>query len=324
LITTADSGYPIVYANPQFRLMTGYNLAELVGQSPKMFQGEKTNPIILQRLKQALENGEHFHGATINYKKNGDPYPVEWNISTIFDDNQKITHYLSIQKDLSHLKNVMSLLKQTNEHFREFLIDISRTENRPTTVTHKQKQFVTEVLDNARVYNSALRSDENIGLFGEDEFFDCSNGTNGILSNKIVYNKISALDYNLKYNVKLDVHELSQIVREAQDKIDLLTCSKNSSNECVEIAELIREIANEIFYLDEFFEISSTLIELSNKTHEYSKQSIDLFIIEIFRGLMTDLDDWLNTTFIQQTAADVHQQDASIISSAKQLMQFLH
>lgn len=47
VITSADAGYPIVYANPEFCRMTGYTPEELIGKSPKIFQGEKLIPRFL-------------------------------------------------------------------------------------------------------------------------------------------------------------------------------------------------------------------------------------------------------------------------------------
>ena len=323
LITTADPGYPIVYANPRFCEMTGYTLAELEGKSPKLFQGEKTNPKILERLKTAVMVGEPFHGAAINYRKSGESYPVEWNISAIRNEDDEITHYISIQKDLSHLKDLMSVLKRTNEHFREFLLDISHAEKGSHQYAGKQKLIATEVLENTRLYNPVLRSEKNVDLFGEVEFFDCEHNVNGIIASPIHYEKISAKEYNQKYNASLDVQELSNRIRETQEKIDLLHYSKNVKLEFVEIAQNIQDVANDIFYLEEFVEISSTLAELAHQTRDYIKDDVDQMVIETYRGLMTDLEHWLAAMFIRKDADNVHDLDASIISSAKQLLQFL-
>ena len=104
VLTSAKSGYPIVYVNQPFCEMTGYSLEELLGKSPKILQGEKSNPNVLARLQECITQDIPFQGATTNYKKDGTPYPVEWNISAIKDEDNNIIYYLSIQKDLTKLK----------------------------------------------------------------------------------------------------------------------------------------------------------------------------------------------------------------------------
>ncbi|MBM9498932.1 PAS domain-containing protein [Leptospira sp. 201903071] len=104
LVTEAllDSPGPrIIFANPAFCKMTGYRLQELIGQTPRIFQGPLTNRKTMVDLKQALQSGSDFSGETINYKKDGSSYNVEWHISAIRDGESKILYYISIQRDIT-------------------------------------------------------------------------------------------------------------------------------------------------------------------------------------------------------------------------------
>ncbi|MFN2381586.1 MAG: PAS domain-containing protein, partial [Guyparkeria sp.] len=104
LITTAALGGPgpkIVYANAAFLEMTGYRLEEILGETPRLFQGEATSRPILDRLKKALNAGERFSAQTVNYRKNGTAYDVEWSISPVRDDAGVVTHFVSIQRDIT-------------------------------------------------------------------------------------------------------------------------------------------------------------------------------------------------------------------------------
>jgi PAS domain S-box-containing protein len=86
-----------VFANRAFCDSTRYSEKELVGQTPRILQGPRTDRGLLQRLAERLKNGEPFTGQTINYRKDGTTYHASWNISPICDDNGKITHYVSFQ-----------------------------------------------------------------------------------------------------------------------------------------------------------------------------------------------------------------------------------
>ncbi len=101
LITTDGPGYPIVYVNDAFCQMTGYGPHEVFGKSPSMLQGPNTDRTVLKRLNDDLENGDIFHGRAINYRKDGSEFTMEWKILPIRNDDDKVSHYLAIQKDVS-------------------------------------------------------------------------------------------------------------------------------------------------------------------------------------------------------------------------------
>jgi PAS domain S-box-containing protein len=95
--TLKQPGPRILFVNRAFCASTGYSEKELVGKTPRILQGPRTNRLLLQKLAERLKNGEPFIGQTINYRKDGVPYLATWNISPICDDNGKITHYVSFQ-----------------------------------------------------------------------------------------------------------------------------------------------------------------------------------------------------------------------------------
>ncbi len=100
IITDAQLEQPgprIVFANRAFCSSTGYSEKELLGQTPRLLQGPRTNRALMDTLVERLKGGEPFQGETINYRKDGVPYRANWNISPICDDNGKITHYVSFQ-----------------------------------------------------------------------------------------------------------------------------------------------------------------------------------------------------------------------------------
>jgi len=100
MITQAEPGYPIVYVNPSFCEMTGYTFEELVGKSPAILQGEKTDPAVLKELQKKLDEGDVFHGKTFNYRKDGSEFIMEWKIIPIRGEEGVNSHYLAIQREV--------------------------------------------------------------------------------------------------------------------------------------------------------------------------------------------------------------------------------
>ena len=63
LITTAlldPPGPAIIFANPAFTAMTGYGEAEILGQTPRLFQGPQTDRAMLRRLRETIALGKNF------------------------------------------------------------------------------------------------------------------------------------------------------------------------------------------------------------------------------------------------------------------------
>jgi len=100
MITEAEPGYPIVYVNPAFCEMTGYAFEELVGKSPAILQGEKTEQAVLDDLNDKISRGDIFHGKTFNYRKDGSEFTMEWKIVPIRGVEGVVSHFLAIQREL--------------------------------------------------------------------------------------------------------------------------------------------------------------------------------------------------------------------------------
>ncbi|GJE72101.1 HWE histidine kinase domain-containing protein [Methylorubrum podarium] len=104
LITSPDlsgSGPRIEYANPAFTRMTGYEAHEVVGRTPRLLQGPRTDRAVLDRMRAALEAGERFQGEALNYRKDGSAYVVEWLITPVREEDGRISHWVSAQRDVT-------------------------------------------------------------------------------------------------------------------------------------------------------------------------------------------------------------------------------
>ncbi len=99
LITETGPGYPIIYVNPAFSILTGYGPQEVIGKSPSILQGAETDPEVLERLNRNLAEGKLFFGKALNYHKDGSTFMMEWKIAPISNEKDEITHYLAIQRE---------------------------------------------------------------------------------------------------------------------------------------------------------------------------------------------------------------------------------
>lgn len=92
---------PIVYVNQALLNHTGYTAEELMGQSPAMLQGPETDPAVVQRMSQRLSDQLPVDEQLVNYRKDGSRYITELRITPFSDERGQITHFLSVQRDIS-------------------------------------------------------------------------------------------------------------------------------------------------------------------------------------------------------------------------------
>ncbi|MDI9256814.1 PAS domain S-box protein [Flavobacterium sedimenticola] len=100
-----EPGPKILYVNEAFTKMTGYDAEEVMGQSPRILQGPKSDKQALERLSKAIRNWESCEITTINYKKNGEPFWINFTVSPVADDKGWFTHWVAIERDVTALKN---------------------------------------------------------------------------------------------------------------------------------------------------------------------------------------------------------------------------
>ena len=88
----------VVYVNPQFTELTGYAPEEVLGQTPGMLQGPDTDRSVLYRLEDDLANDRTFHGRATNYRKNGEPFEMEWKVRKVIDLDD-VHYYIAVQRE---------------------------------------------------------------------------------------------------------------------------------------------------------------------------------------------------------------------------------
>lgn len=123
LVTDATSldaphGPKITFVNPAFERYMGYTRDEVLGKTPRMFQGPETSRAELDRIRAAMEAGEPVRSELINYRKNGEPFWLEIIITPVFDEERQLASFVSIQRDVTERKQVEQDRRINEERFR--------------------------------------------------------------------------------------------------------------------------------------------------------------------------------------------------------------
>jgi len=124
LITDAELDLPgpaIVFVNRAFTAMTGYTAEEIIGRTPRILQGPLTKRTLMARLRKNLSSGEMFEGETVNYRKDGTAYHLEWQISPLRNAGGRVTHFVAVQRDVTTRNQAAACLAANESLLREFI-----------------------------------------------------------------------------------------------------------------------------------------------------------------------------------------------------------
>lgn len=96
LITNAKQ--EIIFASEGIYRMNGYKPFEIIGKSPKIFQGKDTCKITTHKIRTAIQNQHPFKEKVLNYKKDGTAYLCEIEVFPKFNKNGEIVNYIAFEK----------------------------------------------------------------------------------------------------------------------------------------------------------------------------------------------------------------------------------
>lgn len=103
-VTIADArrdDEPLVYANPAFEEITGYDAEEILGRNCRFLQGEGTDPEAVAEVHAAIEERRPVSVELRNYRKDGTPFWNRLDIVPVRDDTGEVTHFLGFQRDVT-------------------------------------------------------------------------------------------------------------------------------------------------------------------------------------------------------------------------------
>ncbi|MEO5336805.1 MAG: ATP-binding protein [Magnetospirillum sp. WYHS-4] len=92
---------PLVYVNPAFRHITGYDAAQVFGRNPRFLHGEDRGQEGLEAIRLGLADGGSATAVLRNYRKDGSLFWNELTVTAVPDGSGRIVHYVGVQRDIT-------------------------------------------------------------------------------------------------------------------------------------------------------------------------------------------------------------------------------
>lgn len=148
LITDAksDPKLSIVYVNDALVHMSGYSRSELIGKQPDIFHGKDILQKGLEQIEHAVKHSLPCNVELTNYTKQGRSYGVSINVCPVTDSTGEITHWVSIQRDITESQNYVKEIEQQNKK----LIDIAWMQSHMVRSPLARIMSLTELLEEGR------------------------------------------------------------------------------------------------------------------------------------------------------------------------------
>ena len=98
VVVLTDLNQVIVFASANLREMNGYDPQEVIGNTPRMFQGRNTSDLDRKKIRDALTAHQPIVTTIDNYRKDGTLYTCHVEEYPIWNTDGKVVNFIAFEK----------------------------------------------------------------------------------------------------------------------------------------------------------------------------------------------------------------------------------
>lgn len=115
----------VIYVNPAFEKLTGYSADEVLYQDCRFLQSGDRDQPGLEAIRQALGQGRPCRQVLRNYRKDGSHFWNELSITPVFNENDQLTYFIGVQKDVTVQVKAQQRLAQVESQLAEVQTELA-------------------------------------------------------------------------------------------------------------------------------------------------------------------------------------------------------
>ncbi|MDD5248464.1 MAG: bacteriohemerythrin [Rhodocyclaceae bacterium] len=109
-----DANGVFEYVNPKFVEVTGYTMEDVAGKTPRILKSGDLPEETYAQFWRSIAGKAEWFGEFHNRRKNGELYWDRVSVTPILDDDGVVTHYLTIQEDVTARKQAEEELQHSH------------------------------------------------------------------------------------------------------------------------------------------------------------------------------------------------------------------
>lgn len=109
------------YTNPAFTTMSGYSAAETLGKKASLVRSNVHPESFFNQIWQTILSGKSWSGQITNIGKNKELYVSEQSISPFKDASGQISHFVSVQRDITERLRAEDVIKRSEVLFSSLI-----------------------------------------------------------------------------------------------------------------------------------------------------------------------------------------------------------
>jgi PAS domain S-box-containing protein len=119
----------LIYVNPAFERLTGYTANEILYQDCRFLQNGERDENVLGLIRQAIEAGKPCRQRLRNFRKDGTPFWNELSITPVYNEADKLTYFIGIQKDVTEQVQAQQQVEELQRQLEQAQARILALEN---------------------------------------------------------------------------------------------------------------------------------------------------------------------------------------------------
>lgn len=161
-IIIMDGTGKILWANPAFTNLTGYELKKVLGKTLRFLHSGCQDQAFYERMWETILTGQIWQGELINRRADGTHYSEEMTITPVKSEGREIANFIAVKQDISERMRNQSALRISEEQFR----DMFETMNSAVVVfklTDDGQDFICTDINRAAERVEKISREEAIG-----------------------------------------------------------------------------------------------------------------------------------------------------------------
>ncbi|PCJ68383.1 MAG: hypothetical protein COA62_14520 [Rhodobiaceae bacterium] len=145
-VILTDAGGHLIWANPGFTKMTGYEFEEVVGRKPGHFlRAPEGDPAVTATINRGIQDKTGFDAEVLNITKDGTRFWAHLEVRPSFDKHGDLQYFIGVERNITGEKQTKATLETSRKELQQRIVDLQTAKNELEAEREKLDVFTNEL-----------------------------------------------------------------------------------------------------------------------------------------------------------------------------------